>query len=1761
MLSSKRQQIKLTVWKNWKILGRCLTRVVWMILLPVIIILIYSIAAFVGGGENFPDGVDAQYYSPFVNYTEKYNFAYSYDPASSSSVTKAQADSLAATWLGELNRARYAHSSDPLTPANIVYVEGVDSMADWCADENNNCFGGVVFEDLSSDNVKYSVRVDAKYTGNTKDIYNPFAKYATAQPYDGKYVDDASDGNLRRFWTLQDTMDRSLTYFLYNKTFTGNTDAIPDLPDTYLYRYPLPPHKTNVQAGAVKQCGMYISLAYMFITMTMVVFKVTEKEDRITEVLKLMGLRGWISELSWWAVYGVFYLYLCLLFTGIFNFYWVGHSDFVVTLLFFLSYSLMFMGLGTLISALFNSAKVAAAATVVLTVVLQSFFWMIQSKYNDVSKAIKTLACLSGPSCGGNGLFIMSIRMNYGQGVTFDNWNSNVVQDEFTFRDVIMMQFIDFALYTLLAWYISVVFPGAYGVPKPFYFFITPSYWCSTGAHGKQSDCLDPSNITVNADTCEKEPADMKVGVQIRNLRKQFGKLNAVDDLSLNMYEGQITSFLGHNGAGKTTTMNMLTGLYPCSGGDAIVNGYSIRDNIDGVRSSLGLCPQHDVLFGGLTVEEHLWFFCSLKNVPRDEIPMKINEMLVDTNLVPKRYMPVSALSGGMKRKLSVAIALVGDSKVVLLDEPTAGMDPYARRATWDLLLKHKTGRTMLLTTHFMDEADLLGDRIAIVHSGKVCTVGSSLFLKSKYGIGYSMSIVKGTNCVSEEMINAIRQHVAGAECVSDVGTELTCILPKSSACSFAGLLKDIEARQAELGFLSYGLCISTLEEVFLKVGEIEEGKGVHILETKASQKATKGSATSPVCLHESSISGFHADMGPLKQGCALKKQQFNAMIKKRIQNTKRDWKAFIAQLVIPVAMAILGMVVAYNNRNESYSTYKQLSMNFAMFEKYDFATQFSNDGAFNNISNANMVETVFGASDSSRGRLYQTTSGVHQDFLNDLLRFQDFANITDSYVSFERNETGYNTYFDDSKATQASPVALNFANNVKLGDVMQSEKFSIETVNWPLPASTGDIEKNVASSFVYYFVALLLILGLGVSCSYMVIFLIHERVSNAKHMQFMTGVSSASYWMGTFVWDFFFFAVAVIIIGACFYGFSLSTFTGEYFAPIICLSLLYGFALIPLVYCFTFVFDIAPTGFVSLVALNVIIGQLLMLIPTIITMSADPGSKWYRLRDGLNWGLCIFPQFAYGHTVSQFPTVYAIHSAGGNKNIWDMDEALRGIIFLAAEGVLAFLLLFIIEKRKYNFGVIKDLPARNIGAIDDDVLAESERVKLLSAEEKARELLRVEHLGKVHPAKNGNQNVTAVRDLTFGVQSGTCFGLLGVNGAGKTTTFKMLTGDYAPSHGTAYIAGYDISTSMHEVRKHIGYCPQFDALIESITGRELLTLYGLMRGIQQGDLKYVVNEALEHMGLIMYADKPCGSYSGGNKRKLSCAIAIIGDPAVVFLDEPTTGMDPKARRFVWNAIANVFREGRSVVLTSHSMEECEALCTRLGIMVNGEFKCMGSPQHLRNKFGRGFNVMVKISPEEHGHDAESFKQFIREKFPSSKLKEEHYGMYEFELIRTGDFGLGDIFECMESIREKFFIEDYSVAQTTLEQIFVDFAKAPFLVKDADGNIVGTAPEIIDMKNPRDRPFQLRWWQVILSCCCYCLPFIYYGAKYSQWKKECRRYDQYMALEREHGRGNIIQQQPGSIPIFDSLEMQNDDYNDAVGIKQVKTQQQNGQHE
>lgn len=221
-----------------------------------------------------------------------------------------------------------------------------------------------------------------------------------------------------------------------------------------------------------------------------------------------------------------------------------------------------------------------------------------------------------------------------------------------------------------------------------------------------------------------------------------------------------------------------------------------------------------------------------------------------------------------------------------------------------------------------------------------------------------------------------------------------------------------------------------------------------------------------------------------------------------------------------------------------------------------------------------------------------------------------------------------------------------------------------------------------------------------------------------------------------------------------------------------------------------------------------------------------------------------------------------------------------------------------------------------------------------------------------------------------------------------------MMTGDEMITFGDAWVKGHHLKEDINHVYSQIGYCPQFNAMLEDMTGRETMTIFCLLRGIPRNRIPNFIFRLARELNFIQHLDKRIHQYSGGNKRKLSTALALIGNPSVIFLDEPTAGMDPGAKRNLWDVVSRVRDTGKTVILTSHSMEECEALCTRITIMVNGEFKCLGSLQYLKNKFSKGFVLTVQVMRSNEAAEKEVAKedikqvhQYIVENLPGAEIK------------------------------------------------------------------------------------------------------------------------------------------------------------------------------
>merc|ERR1719247_3026521 len=258
----------------------------------------------------------------------------------------------------------------------------------------------------------------------------------------------------------------------------------------------------------------------------------------------------------------------------------------------------------------------------------------------------------------------------------------------------------------------------------------------------------------------------------------------------------------------------------------------------------------------------------------------------------------------------------------------------------------------------------------------------------------------------------------------------------------------------------------------------------------------------------------------------------------------------------------------------------------------------------------------------------------------------------------------------------------------------------------------------------------------------------------------------------------------------------------------------------------------------------------------------------------------------------------------------------------------------------------------------DEDVKLEEERVRNASPDQEACLYRNLQHV-----FHDKTRSIHAVRGISLGVQQGECFGLLGPNGAGKTTTLGCLTGEIQPpTAGEVYVAGHSVTgRGAEQAFKHLGYCPQVDPIFQDLTGRQQLLFYGKLKGIAIDKLDEVVDTLFQRLGFeVADRDKRAGTYSGGMMRKLSLAIALIGPSKVLFLDEPSAAVDAGAKRLLWQAI-KMRAKSKSVIITTHSMEEAEAVCDRIGIQVLGSIRCLGTPIHLKLKYGSGYQMEIRL--------------------------------------------------------------------------------------------------------------------------------------------------------------------------------------------------------
>jgi ATP-binding cassette, subfamily A (ABC1), member 3 len=1127
----------------------------------------------------------------------------------------------------------------------------------------------------------------------------------------------------------------------------------------------------------------------------------------------------------------------------------------------------------------------------------------------------------------------------------------------------------------------------------------------------------DFTAVSLRGFTKEYPPSRL---AQLRALftRKKLTTVLAVNNLTLNATKGQIMVLLGANGSGKSTTLDSIAGL------NSITSG-RISINFPEAKTGLGFCPQRNVLWDDLTVEEHIRIFNRLKS-QRPSSKDENMQLLVSCDIDRKARALSKTLSGGQKRKLQLAMMFTGDSRVCCVDEVSSGLDPLSRRKIWDILLAERGSRSILLTTHFLDEAELLADHIAILSKGTLRASGTSVELKHKLGSGYRVHVYKTHGS----------QKLPTYADVSHTERDDQTIYSLTDSAQAAAFLNRIEGE----GLVEYSVNSSTIEDVFLKVAEEVKATSIDSEEVGAAHGSGEivSHNGSDEIGHEKAaevVVKNHSSAPPpeLLDGRRISMpRQAAALFLKRWVVLRRNTLPYLAALLIPIIAA--GLVTLFLNNFEKAGCTPASSA--LVSDIISLSTQINYDLVAGprqrlGVEAIQLFASTLEGSTGVSGIAANTTKllqSIHLvDSLADFNAYIDnnYANVTPGGF-FLGDDTSPPTIAWRGNGDISFSLIMQNALDTLLSNISISNQYQAFDVPWG-----ADVGK--ALQLITYFG-----LAMAVYPSFFALYPTIERLRNVRGLHYSNGIRSAPLWLAYTTFDFMIVlltsAISIIIFRAV-------TDVWYHIEYLFVVFFLYGMASTLLSYVIS-LFSRSQLAAFAFAAGGQAVMFLLYFIAYMSVLTYSPIDKIDR-----NVNICHFTIAAVSPVANLTRALFI------TLNVFSI--TCRNRAFASYPGSTTTYggpILYLILQSFILFGLLLwwdsgPLFRRWRGKRQEEELEDRDTVEAEVSNELTRVTSSHDGLRVLNLTKSFGKTL-AVNNVTFGVPRGEVFALLGPNGAGKSTTISLIRGDIQPSRrgGDILVDGISVIRHRAQARSRLGVCPQFDAM-DTMTVAEHLYFYAKVRGVS--DPRHNVDAVMRAVGLEPYADRMAAKLSGGNKRKLSLGIALMGNPSVLLLDEPSSGMDAASKRVMWKTLEAAV-PGRSLVLTTHSMEEADALATRAGIMA-GKMLALGTTDYLRRKHGDAYYVHVVHTHAPHASDGEMqrIRAWVLDNFPDASIESKVYaGQIRFSLPAkpsmtskeeiTSASGIASLFTALEQNKSQLQIEYYSVSRATLDQVFLN---------------------------------------------------------------------------------------------------------------------------
>ena len=1068
--------------------------------------------------------------------------------------------------------------------------------------------------------------------------------------------------------------------------------------------------------------------------------------------------------------------------------------------------------------------------------------------------------------------------------------------------------------------------------------------------------------------------------LSIKNVTRKYDELIAVNNFNGELFKDEIFCLLGHNGAGKTTLIKMISGAEDPNSGDIFLNNRSVVTNKKYLFKNIGLCQQDNIFFEYLTVYEHLKYMMEIKGIKSDL--EQINALTTKIGLVQKKDAICNTLSGGEKRKLCVALAIIGNSELVLLDEPTSGMDIISKRALWDFLKEFKNNKIIILTTHSLDEAEYLGDRIGIMSNGHYICSGTSSFLKTKYPCGFNLNLLIDSkicnDSIKQKLYDELIQYEPKLEIkISSKG--LFSLNIQSNNQNIKEIFDVITKHKEEYGIEDYTVSSTSLEDVFLKLN------------------------------HKITISDEGTENDEINQN--------NEIIEVNDSFNLKNSSLFLPQLISHIKRGFISLW-----RNKGYSF---LELMIGLFTLYIYVIIYytvlgresqnvlsltdllENNDIFICQNNKDFFKSSY-VDDKLCSIKYKTVgnTNIKKDFIEDIYT-KALGNIGKSGIcAINLNAVDDNYEVINTEIPMSIPGYI-MANSMLTVSSFLKKEYGINAAIFDKIVNTRTNDINISQTQISIMFSLCF--GCTISlCIYLATIIaekIRERSKNIKHILYLSGSNMWSYWCGFFIVDILKMMVFSSLAAASIY--LISDYASYIWINLIIIS----FSSLFFVYSISFLFENEESGQKAMSFLFFIF--LIIFIIVIIILNAlgkdidisflfndynftifdlTPITSFMLSDIRLTLSYIFFKSINIPSDEIEFSGLGVLHKPTN----YVLTSLIANIIILCIYFGLLILLESGILSKFFNFIKVQLLIKESNVTFSNEQMSE-EFLSINNVAENNRPLLRDNGENNIINAENNNiqsnnaciqneinkinndtenklttkiialkktywlcckKNVRAINNLYLGLENNEKFGLLGFNGSGKTTTFKSITKEILYDSGEIILFGKNNKTQFEQIRQSIGYCPQENPLFDYMKVKEIIKFYLELKRIKES-----VQSICEKFGLEKYLETYCINLSGGNKRKLSFAIALMCKPKILLLDEPSTGVDPESRRIMWKNIMELTRKNKNLnmILSTHSMEEAEVLCDTVSWLKSGNFLSIGNPEKLKITLSAGYKLHIKF--------------------------------------------------------------------------------------------------------------------------------------------------------------------------------------------------------